>query len=92
MAQAIVDPEELREFARVLKKFNNELRDRASTLGDRLSALNATWRDQEHRKFADAFDEHMAHAEALRRGFGSIRTVLAAQGRSHRKLFAIVSV
>jgi uncharacterized protein YukE len=63
MPQAIVDPEELREFARVLKKFNGELRDRASSLGDRLSALNATWRDQEHRKFADAFDEHMRMLE-----------------------------
>ena len=28
MPQAVVDPEELREFARALKKFNTDLRDR----------------------------------------------------------------
>jgi WXG100 family type VII secretion target len=59
MPQAVVDPEELRQFARNLKKFNSELRDRAQTLGNQLAALGATWRDQEHRKFADEFEQHM---------------------------------
>lgn len=59
MPQAVVDPEELRQFARLLKKFNSELRDRAMMLGNQLNALGATWRDQEHRKFADEFEQHI---------------------------------
>lgn len=59
MPQAVVDPEELRQFARNLKKFNNDLRERSNSLANQLAALGATWRDQEHRKFVDKFDEHM---------------------------------
>jgi uncharacterized protein YukE len=59
MAQAVVDPEELRQFAQSLKKFNAQLRDRAAALANQLATLNATWRDQEHRKFAEQFDTNM---------------------------------
>jgi uncharacterized protein YukE len=59
MAQAVVDPEELRLFARNLRRFNNELRERTSMLGNQLTSLGATWRDQEHTKFVEQFDEHM---------------------------------
>jgi uncharacterized protein YukE len=59
MPQAVVDPEELREFARSLKKFNNELRERARSLANQLTALGTTWRDQEHKKFCAQFDEGM---------------------------------
>ncbi len=59
MPQAIVDPEELRRFARNLKKFNAEMQERISVLGTQLAALGKTWRDQEHQKFADEFEAHM---------------------------------
>lgn len=59
MAQAVVDPEELREFARSLKKYNTELRDRSTALSNQLMALSTTWRDQEHKKFADQFEQGM---------------------------------
>jgi len=59
MPQAVVDPEELRQFAQSLKKFNAQLRERAGALGNQLSALNASWRDQEHKKFADQFESNM---------------------------------
>ena len=59
MPQAVVDPDELRHFARTLKKFNNELRDKSQSLGNQLSSLGATWRDQEHRKFVEQFEQHM---------------------------------
>ena len=59
MPQAIVDPEELRQFAQSLKKFNAHLRDRASSLANQLASLNATWRDQEHKKFVEQFDDNM---------------------------------
>jgi hypothetical protein len=59
MPQAVVDPEELRLFARNLKRFNNDLRERTGQLGNQLSTLGASWRDQEHTKFMEAFSEHM---------------------------------
>lgn len=59
MPQAVVDPEELRQFAQSLKKFNDQLRDRAGALANQLSALSSTWRDQEHKKFAEEFDANM---------------------------------
>jgi len=59
MPQAVVDPEALRQFAQSLKKFNTQLRERAGALGSQLSALNSTWRDQEHKKFADEFETNM---------------------------------
>lgn len=59
MPQAVVDPDELRQFAQKLKKFNTEVRERMVTLNNQLTALGATWRDQEQKRFADDFDEHM---------------------------------
>ena len=59
MPQAVVDPEELRQFAQSLKSFNNQLRDRAATLANQLATLSSTWRDQEHKKFAEQFDANM---------------------------------
>lgn len=56
MPQAIVDPEELRRFARNLKKFNAEMQERITALGTQLAALGKTWRDQEHQKFAEEFE------------------------------------
>lgn len=59
MPQAVVDPEELREFARSLKKFNNDLRDRSRSLTNQLASMGSSWRDQEHVKFVQQFDEGM---------------------------------
>ncbi len=59
MPQAVVDPDELREFARNLKKFSNDLRDRCRSLSNQLTALGTTWRDQEHKKFVEQFEEGM---------------------------------
>lgn len=59
MPQAVVDPEELRQFAQNLKKFTGQLRDRSAALGNQLSALGASWRDQEHKKFVEQFESNM---------------------------------
>ena len=59
MPQAVVDPDELRQFARSLKKFNTDLRDRSNSLANQLAALGSTWRDQEHKKFVEQFEEHL---------------------------------
>jgi uncharacterized protein YukE len=55
MAQAIMDPEEVRRFAKELKRFNDDLAVRGSGLQARFAALSATWQDQEHEKFAEEF-------------------------------------
>jgi len=59
MPQAVVDPEELRQFAQSLKRFNQQLRERAQAIGNQLATLNATWRDQEQKKFSDQFEASM---------------------------------
>ncbi|MFM2094668.1 MAG: hypothetical protein RIS70_1792 [Planctomycetota bacterium] len=59
MPQAVVDPEELRLFAQNLKKFNTQLRERATAISNQLNALSASWRDQEHKKFAEQFEANM---------------------------------
>ncbi len=59
MPQAVVDPDELRDFARALKKFNGDLQDRIARLNNQLAALGTSWRDQEHKKFCQQYDEHM---------------------------------
>ena len=59
MSQAIVDPLELRRFAQNLKKFNSELEESMTALLAQLNALGATWRDQEHKKFAEDFQQHV---------------------------------
>ena len=61
MPQAVVDPEEVRQFARNLKKFTTDLRDRLTVVNNHLTALGGTWRDQEHRKFVDRFEDHTKH-------------------------------
>ncbi len=58
MTQAIVDPDELRQFARSLKKFNTEIRDKLARLNHELQSLGSTWRDQEHKRFAQQYEEH----------------------------------
>lgn len=57
MARAIVDPEELRRFAANLKHFNTELSHQLAVLQGQFAGLGDTWRDQEHDKFAQDFQE-----------------------------------
>jgi len=59
MAQAIMDPEEVRRFAAELKRFNEEVQNRASSLQARFIALSSTWQDQENQKFAEEFQTTM---------------------------------
>lgn len=57
MAKAHVDPVELRRFAQDLNRFNNDLEGLIGTLHGRLRGLENTWRDQEQRKFTEAFEQ-----------------------------------
>jgi WXG100 family type VII secretion target len=64
MAQAIMDPEEVRRFAKELKRFNDDVATRAAALHSRFQALSATWQDQEADKFSEEFATTM---KAMRR-------------------------
>lgn len=57
MAQAIVDPEELRRFSQSLKRFNVDLQTNLAALHGQLLSLGDTWRDQEHERFVAEFDQ-----------------------------------
>ena len=59
MAQAIMNPEDVRRFADELKRFNVDLQSRLASLQARFAALGDTWQDQEHHKFADEFRQTM---------------------------------
>lgn len=55
MSKANVDPSELRRFALDLKRYSGEIESLVSQLHARMTGLEATWRDQEHKKFAETF-------------------------------------
>jgi len=59
MPQANIDPGELRRFAQNLKRFNDELMGQMTTLHGQLSGLGQSWRDKEHDKFAEEFEDTM---------------------------------
>jgi uncharacterized protein YukE len=59
MSQAIANPEDLERFANELKRFNTELAGSMSRLQGQFSRLGETWRDQEHQKFAQEYDQTM---------------------------------
>src|SRR3712207_7792442 len=46
-----------RSFAQDLNRFNNELQSLVSGLHSRMRNLENTWRDQEQKKFSEAFEQ-----------------------------------
>jgi len=63
MAKAIVDPAEVRRFAHNLKQFTNDVHGRMLVLNGQLANLGETWRDQEHEKFAEDFQQTLQVVE-----------------------------
>jgi uncharacterized protein YukE len=57
MSKAQVDPAELRRFSSDLTRFNNDLEGMLSGLHGKLRGLDATWRDQEQKKFTESFEQ-----------------------------------
>jgi uncharacterized protein YukE len=55
--QAIVRPEDLRRFASQLKNFNEQLSVSMNQLQAHFKAVGETWRDQEHQRFSQEFDQ-----------------------------------
>ena len=65
MSKANVDPAELRRFANDLRRFTGDLESLMGQLHSRMNNLEATWRDQEQRKFAEAFAETAKNLSAF---------------------------
>jgi uncharacterized protein YukE len=57
MSKAQADPAELKRFAQDLNRFNNDLTALFQSINGKLRALEQTWRDNEQRKFTEAFDQ-----------------------------------
>ena len=57
MPQAHVDPGELRRFALSLKSFNASLQAQMQALNGQLTSLATSWRDREHDKFVEEFQQ-----------------------------------
>ena len=54
-----MEPEEVRRFAKELKRFNDDVQAKAASLQSRFVALGSTWQDQEADKFAEEFTTTM---------------------------------
>ncbi len=65
MAQAVVDPAELRRFAANLKRFCAELQAALGGLHSQYLALGDTWRDQEYERFRQEFETALSGHERL---------------------------
>jgi uncharacterized protein YukE len=59
MPQAIVDPGELRRFVQHLKKFSGEMLEQMQNVQRQVTGLGSTWRDQEHQKFVEEFEQQL---------------------------------
>jgi uncharacterized protein YukE len=59
MSKAHVDPAELRRFSADLNRFNNDLGGLLAGLRGKLAGLEATWTDQEQKKFRETFEQSM---------------------------------
>ncbi len=59
MSQAIMDPEKVRRFAEELQRFTHDVEARLVSLQARFAALEDTWQDQEHSRFAEEFKQTM---------------------------------
>jgi hypothetical protein len=57
MSQAIADPGEIRRYASQLKRFNDDLMNQMTMIHGQLIGLGATWRDREHEKFVEEFEQ-----------------------------------
>jgi uncharacterized protein YukE len=57
MAQVVATLEEIERFAQQLKQFNSDLHSRMSVLQGQFHRLGDTWRDQEHARFAQEFEQ-----------------------------------
>lgn len=66
MSKAVADPEEIRRFAQLLKRFGTGMEQQMTQLNGQMSNLSQTWRDQEQAKFQNEFDQTMRQLARFR--------------------------
>lgn len=59
MAQAVVDPAEVRRFAGNLKRYLTARQAELAALHGQFLSLGDTWRDQEYDRFREQFEEQL---------------------------------
>lgn len=59
MNRAVVDPDQLRQFAGHLHRFAEDLKERGSGLAAQMNQLEQSWRDEQQRRFQAEFAEQM---------------------------------
>lgn len=57
MAPVHVDPEEVLKFVMMLQRFNRDLETNSRILQGQFRTLGETWKDQQHAKFAQEFEQ-----------------------------------
>jgi uncharacterized protein YukE len=67
MAQVVATPEEIERFAHQLKQFNADLHSHLAILQGQFHRLGDTWRDQEHARFAQEFEQTVRVLDQFRR-------------------------
>ena len=65
MSQAVVDPEQLRQFAAHLKRFSEDLKQQSTGLASQMNQLEQTWRDEQQRKFTEEFSDQLRQLSRL---------------------------
>lgn len=63
MAQAVVDPAEIRRFAGNLKRYLTQRQTELNALHGQFLGLGDTWRDQEYDRFREQFEEQLKSDE-----------------------------
>ena len=59
MSRAVVEPAELRKFAQHLRRMSEDTKRQLSLTQQQLLNLGSTWRDQEHEKFVQEFQQQL---------------------------------
>ena len=88
MGQAVVNPEELRRFASQLRQFNDQLMSQMTVLHGQLIGLGQSWRDREHDKFVEEFEQTMQVVARFVDATNQHVPVPAPEGRARRRVSA----
>ncbi len=65
MSDVRANPNDLRDFAKHLKKSSEDLQRLRNTTKAKMQQLNQSWRDQENARFVEQFEQEMKSLEKL---------------------------
>ena len=65
MAQAIGDPEEIRNFSNVLESYLNTVEEETSRLNSAFEQLGESWQDQQRASFEENASEQIPHLRTM---------------------------